>query len=165
MGLSVPGLCVAVVLLAPGVAIGLRPPSAPLPPSRLPGWVTAVERVGQVAVVGVLAWSRTALDRVDVVPWVVVAAVLLGYLGWFAARYLRRGRHPHGLYEPAGPVPVPLAVLPVAALLVLAASARSVPLAAAALVLAPAHVAVARDAWSQLRATRETDRAGSGGSS
>jgi hypothetical protein len=49
-------------------------------------------------------------------------------------------------------VPVPLAVLPVAALLVLAAAARSVPLAAALLAFAPAHVAVARDAWSQLRA-------------
>lgn len=150
MGLSVPGLGVALVLLAPAVLIGLRPPSVPLPPSGLPAWVTAVERAGQVAVVGVLVVSRAALDRVGVVPWCVVAAVLLASSGWFVARYLCGDRHPRRLYEPAGPVPVPLAVLPVVALLVLAVTARSVPLAAAVLVLAPAHVALARDAWSRL---------------
>lgn len=150
MGLSVPGLCVALVLLAPAVAIGLRPPSAPLPPSGLPAGVTGAERAGQVAVIGVLVVSRTALGRVGVVPWSVVVAVLVAYLGWFVARYLRGDRHPRRLYEPAGPVPVPLAVLPVVALLVLAVAARSVPLAAAVLVFAPAHVVLARDAWSRL---------------
>lgn len=150
MGLSVLGVLVAVVLLAPAVAIGVRPPSAPLPPGRLPGWVPVVEHGGQVAVIGVLVLSRDALGRVGAVPLAVAGLVLLAYLGWFVARYLCGGRHPRRLYEPAGPVPVPLAVLPVVALLVLAAGARSVPLAVAVVPFAAAHVAVARDAWSQL---------------
>lgn len=152
MGLSVLGVCVAVVLLAPAVAIGLRPPSAPLPASGLPMWVTAVEHAGQVAVIVVLVVSRDALGGVGVVPLSVAVVVLLSYLAWFVARYLCGGRHPSRLYEPAGPLPVPLAVLPVVALLVLAAGARSVPLAVAVVPFALAHVAIGRDAWSQLRA-------------
>lgn len=157
MDVSVVRMSVALALLVPAVVLAAVPAVDELPVSRLPQWVTLVERTGQVAVLALLVMSGAELRRTGLVSLVLAAIAMLSHLLWFVAHFLASDRRACRLYEPAGPLLLPLAVLPVVALLALAVGAWSVPLAGALVVFAPAHIAISADAWAQLRANPVTE--------
>lgn len=137
MGFSPLGLAVALAILLPNLLLIWFPPAEPWPAVRVPWLLTAFERAGQalclvvpaITVPGPLVWW-----------WLVaVAAAIAGYYGSWV-RYLVRGRSPRALYGPIGPVPVPMAILPVAAFLTAAAWLSNPWLAAAAVVLGVGHI-------------------------
>jgi catechol 2,3-dioxygenase-like lactoylglutathione lyase family enzyme len=81
--------------------------------------------------------------------WGAVAAVTT-YVGWWVYSYFAHGRSLWSLFAPLGPLPVPLAVLPVLALFLFSTWGRSVALGVAALVFGAAHVASSHDVARQL---------------
>ncbi len=101
------------------------------------------ERVGEVAcscaAVAFVCPSGFAL------PWLfwLVAAFLLMVLyevAWI--RYFRGGERPDGMYQPLGPIPVPIASLPVAAFALLGVWYESPVAVMAALVLGVGHIGI-----------------------
>lgn len=83
-----------------------------------------------------------AITTPSVVAWRWSPVVLAGLGGYYLLRalYLRRGRELAALYRPVAGVPVPMAVLPVVALLATGAWLSNVWIAGAAVVLAAGHI-------------------------
>ena len=148
MGFSPWGLAIAVAVLAPSLLLLLRPPRPPLPTVRVSPVLSALERGGQAACLVIpvivlpapLAWA-----------WAVPMAVFLAaYLGLWI-RYVRR-RDAGTLYRPWGPVPVPMAVLPVAVFATAGAWLGVIWLVLAAGVLAAGHIPTSLAVARALRA-------------
>jgi catechol 2,3-dioxygenase-like lactoylglutathione lyase family enzyme len=151
MGWSPAGTAFAVGLLVPMLVMLIRRPTGTVPQPRFPAAVRAVEPASRVAVLVLLIISADAFDRApDAMLWAAVAAVAV-HLGWWACSYFGHGRSPWSLFAPLGPLPVPLAVLPVLALFLFATWGRSVALGVAALVFGAAHVVLSRDVARQLQ--------------
>ncbi|WP_149202189.1 hypothetical protein [Actinotalea subterranea] len=162
------GLVVVLTVLAPNVLLlGFPPRGAPTTPPR-PGvmWVGA-ERVGQVACVGLLVASRPGWASGAGWAWAVGACVTAYLALWI--RYLARGRAFALLYAPLGPLPVPMAVLPVVAFGLTALWVGSAWACLAVVVLAAGHLRTAvvvarvtrmhvraRGRWSRPRPTGRT---------
>ena len=138
MTFSLPGLILSVVILAPSLLLLF------FRPTGMPEWVpdagpvfTTLERVGQA---GCLVAPALTATRAELDPWLLVIGILVAgyYLLW--GRYLAGGRRFSALYAPLGPLPVPMAVLPVGAFLVSAGWLWSVWVLAAAVVLGVGHI-------------------------
>ena len=140
-GFSLAGLAVSLAVLAPNLALVWAPPrdrtaitvKVPLP-------VSALERVGQVGCLVLPAISGT---RGHVDAWLVLVVLLVATYHGLWVRYLRTGRRAAQLFAPLGPVPVPMAVVPVLAFLVAAIWLSTWPLAVASALLAVGHVTTA----------------------
>ncbi|GIG23808.1 hypothetical protein [Cellulomonas denverensis] len=134
---SWPGAALVAALLVPTL-IWAR--SGPVPPDLAPRWLAGIEGVSRVLFLlaailtgGSATWSG----------W--TTGVLLAMAGYWACwlRFARGPRTVAELYRPALGIPVPMAVLPPVAGLLLAGHGRSWPLLAASVVFGVAHVAVA----------------------
>lgn len=135
---SVPGLVLSLVMIVPNVLLVVAPPLEDLPREpRIPRVLTFLERAGQA---GCLVLPAVAGGPRSGVGWLVVLAILVaGYYGLWA-RYLLTGRRLAALYAPLGPLPMPMAVLPVVAFGVAALWLESWLLAVATAVLAVGHL-------------------------
>lgn len=148
MGFSPWGLAIAVAVLAPSLLLVWFPPRPPLPAVRVSRVLTALERGGQAACLVIpvivrpapLAWG-----------WAVPMAVLLAAYVALWIRYVRR-RDAGTLYRPWGPLPVPMAVLPVAVFAAAGAWLGVVWLVVAAGVLAAGHIPTSLAVARALRA-------------
>lgn len=148
MGFSPWGLAIAVAVLAPSLLLLALPPRHPLPTVRVSPLLSALERGGQAACLVIpvivlpapLAWA-----------WAVPMAVCLGAYLWLWIRYVRR-RDAGTLYRPWGPVPVPMAVLPVAVFATAGAWLGVIWLVLAAGVLAAGHIPTSLAVARALRA-------------
>lgn len=150
MALSVIGLIVALAVLAPSMLLVVLPPRPPVSLGFSAGRLaTALERCGQV---GCLAFAAAFGPHAASPPAfvVVTAGLVAGYWALWL-RYVLGGRRARDLFAPVGPVPVPMAVLPVLTFATLAAWAASPWLALAALALAAGHVP---NSWAGRLATR-----------
>ncbi len=140
MGFSLPGLLIALAILAPNFLLLPFPPTgAPDPAPRTSTIAGVLERVGQV---GCLVLAVIVAPVPGHPAWLValIALVAVYYLLW--ARYLVGGRRFRLLYAPLGPIPVPLALAPVLAFLAASAWMQNWLLAVAAVVLGVGHVTV-----------------------
>ena len=140
MGFSLPGLLIALAILAPSFLLFPFPPTgAPDPAPRTSTIAGVLERVGQV---GCLVLAVIVAPMPGHPAWLValIALVAVYYLLW--ARYLAGGRRFRLLYAPLGPIPVPLALAPVLAFLAASAWMQNWLLAVAAVVLGVGHVTV-----------------------
>ena len=137
MGFSIAGLLVGIAILLPSLLLVAFPArdTPKLPPEPLV--LTILERGGQMGCL-VLA---TIISSVPGSWWwgaAVVACVLVYYGLWL--RFFWTGRPFLALYAPLGPIPVPMAIFPVLAFLACSAWLSNWWLAAAAVVLAVAHI-------------------------
>ncbi|CAN5540348.1 hypothetical protein BH10ACT7_BH10ACT7_12190 [soil metagenome] len=138
MGFSLAGLLLSVVILAPSILlIAFMPRDMP---KHVPsgGWLlTGLERAGQAATLVVPAITGND-GRFS---WWMIAVILF-VLGYYALwlRYFLGGRQFADLYRPAGPLPVPMAILPVLAFGAGALWLQSAWLGLATLVLAVGHI-------------------------
>lgn len=103
-----------------------------------------VERCGQVlTTAAALVFDDTGLRPFSAWSWWLVAAtaVMVTYLCCWI-RYGRSSRTVASFYRSLGPVPVPLATLPVAAFVLLGVYGTLPPLIAAALLLGVGHIGI-----------------------
>jgi hypothetical protein len=149
MGLSLAGAVVSLAILAPNVLLlFFRPVDSP-PPTRSPWPLAWLERAGQALCLVVPALTGHRPGN----PWWLTATIIcmVAYLGLWV-RYLVTGRRFAALYERLGPVPVPMAVFPVAAFLFSAGWLGSWWVALSAVILAVGHIPLA---LGIARATRQ----------
>lgn len=138
MTFSLAGLLLSVVVLAPSILlIAFMPRDMP---KQVPsgGWLlTGLERAGQAATLVVPAITGNQ-GRPD--GWMVAAIVFI--IGYYVlwVRYFAGGRRFADLYRPAGPIPVPIAILPVLAFGAGALWLQSPWLGLATAVLAVGHI-------------------------
>lgn len=137
MSFSVAGLLVGLAILLPSLLLlAFRARGTPrLPAESLV--LTMLERGGQV---GCLVLATITSDVLGSWWWgaAVIVCVLAYYGLWI--RFFSTGRPFLALYAPLGPIPVPMAIFPVLAFLCCAAWLSNWWLAAAAVVLAFAHI-------------------------
>jgi len=140
-GFSLAGLLVSLAILLPNLVLLVAPvhdmPGA-LP--TLPPVIVWAERIGQA---GCLVLPAITGGPAGLSPWAVLTALLIAVYWALWLRYLIAGRRFAQLYAPLGPIPVPMAVFPVAAFFAAAAWLLSWPLAVAAAVLAVGHITTA----------------------
>lgn len=139
MGFSPWGLAVSVAVLAPNLLLVWLPPRQPLPRVSVPWPIGVAERAGQALCLVVPAVTEPGATRWG---WsaVVAASVVAYWMLW--GRYLATGRRAHALYAPVWRVPVPMALLPVAAFLATGLWLDDLWAVGAALVLAAGHIPV-----------------------
>ncbi|NYF10121.1 hypothetical protein HDC94_001277 [Leifsonia sp. AK011] len=140
MGFSLPGLPVALAILAPSFLLLPFPPiDAPSPAPRTSRIAGVLERVGQV---GCLVLAVVVTPVLGHPGWLIalIALVALYYALWL--RYLLGGRHFRLLYAPLGPIPVPLALTPVLAFLSASFWLQNWFLTGMAVVLGVGHITV-----------------------
>jgi len=150
MGFSLPGLILAVAILAPSFLLVPFPPmDAPHPAPRTSRVAGVLERVGQI---GCLVLAVIVAPVLGHPGWLVALIILVAlyYLLW--GRYLAGGRHFRLLYAPLGPIPVPLAVAPVLAFLAASFWVQNWFLTAAAVVLGVGHITVSAQIARVVRA-------------
>lgn len=152
MGFSLAGLLVGLAVLLPSLFLVPFPArgTPQLPPESLP--LMVLERGGQV---GCLVLSTIIASTPGSWWWgaAVVVCVLVYYGLW--VRFFSTGRPFLALYAPLGPIPVPMAIFPVLAFLCCAAWLSNWWLAAAAVVLAFAHITTS---LRTAHALRDSDR-------
>lgn len=146
MGFSWLGLVLAAVILGPNLLyVALPPRNAPVQRASAGLLLTVLERAGQAATVTLLVVSG---GRLAAAPWWWVlpagacVVVYWGFWGW----YLWRGREFTVLYASWGPLPIPMAVLPLVAFGIAAVAAGWTPLLAAVGMLTVGHMANSRAA-------------------
>jgi hypothetical protein len=148
MSLSLPGLLIVLAILAPNLLMFLLPPKGM--PSDLkdagPAF-TVMERIGQAGCFVLPALLGGGLNGRACGLWLplIGACVLVYWALW--ARYAWRGHTFRLLFEPVLGIPVPMAVVPVAAFGLEAVRTRSVWLGAAVLLLAVGHLANSWNTW------------------
>lgn len=144
LGFSIAGVVFLLMLFAPNIKWAKNQPLGYDELSKRESRVLlAFERVGQVAA------TCTAVVFVSprgyAMPWLLwpVAAfvlMLLYELAW--VRYFKGGGELADMYAPLGLVPVPLATLPVAALVLLGVWCQSPPIVLAAAILGIGHIGI-----------------------
>lgn len=137
MEFSLAGAAVSFVILAPNaLLLVFRPVDTP-PPTRPRRLLTWIERVGQALCLVVPA--LTGHQPRD--PWwsLPLFACVALYIGLWV-RYVATGRRIEALYASLGPIPVPMALFPVAAFLCAAGWLGSWWIALAATILAIGHI-------------------------
>lgn len=150
MGFSLPGLLIALAILAPSFLLFPFPPTgAPDPAPRTSVIAGVLERVGQV---GCLVLAVIVSPRPGHPIWLVVLLALLSFYYVLWGRYLAGGRRFGLLYEPLGPIPVPLALAPVLAFLAASFWLHNWFLTAAAIVLGVGHITVSAQIARAVRA-------------
>lgn len=137
------GWIIPAAVMAPNALVIAFPPRA-IPAKRgpTPLLMTIIERLGQAAVCLVPCLYR--LDRIDgLTAWTALAGMSLSLAVYYACwvRYLRTGREYRSLFAPLGPVPLPMAVAPIALFFLSAVLLSSIPMAVATLIFATGHLA------------------------
>ena len=143
-GFSIVGLVYLLMLFVPNIMWAKRQPAGyeELAGHENPA-LLVLERAGEVAA------SFTVLIFVCpcgfAMPWLlwlvaVVALMVLYEVSW--ARYFKGGCRLCDMYAPLGPIPVPLASLPVAALFLLGIWYQSWPVVVVAVVLGIGHIGI-----------------------
>lgn len=143
-GFSIVGVILLVMLFVPNILWAKRQPEGYDDISKNESRVLlALERLGQVAT------SCSAVIFVcpkgASMPWLLwlVAALVLMVLYEIAwVRYFRGGNRLADMYRPLGPIPMPLAVLPVAAFALLGVWCQSPIAVAAAVILGIGHIGI-----------------------
>ncbi len=134
--LSIAGAAVSLLVLAPNVLLLVAPPRDGIRTADAGPVFTVLERAGQVACLALPFLTGTA----GAWSWWIVPAALAvgGYLALWV-RYLAVRRFGI-LYRSLGPLPIPMAVLPVVAFLAAAGWLGSWWVAGAAVLLAAGHL-------------------------
>ena len=143
-GFSIVGVIFLAMLFIPNIRWAKNQPLGYEELSRRENKVLlAFERIGQV-----LATTSAVVfvcPKGFSLPWLLwlMAAFLLMLLYEVAwARYFRGGEKLDGMYQPLGPIPVPIATLPVAALALLGVWYQSPVAVIAAVILGIGHIGI-----------------------
>ncbi|WP_244928456.1 hypothetical protein [Nocardioides sp. W7] len=137
MTFSWTGLALAAAILVPNALLVLFPPREGLTALTSAGPSVVLERLGQVGCLGAsVLWGE---DRGAAVWGGAALLLVVAYVALWL-RYLVTGRHVLSLFEPVWGLPVPMAVLPVAAFACGALWSGSPWLAVATVVLAAGHL-------------------------
>ena len=143
-GFSIPGVILLAMLFVPNIAWGRRQPEGYAEISRNENRVLlALERAGQVATT--CAAVIFVCPQGFSMPWLLwlvaaFALMLLYEAAW--ARYFKGGGRLIDMYAPLGPIPIPLASLPVAAFALLGIWCQSPITLVAAAVLGIGHIGI-----------------------
>lgn len=137
MGFSPWGLVVAAVMLAPSLLLWAWPPRTPLPTPPIPAPLVWMERSGQALCIVVATLVPAGAMAPGWIPLLAISTAAY-YALW--ARYLRGGRTSVLLFAPWWIIPVPLALLPVAAFVSAAGWLSNPWLAVSAVILAAGHI-------------------------
>lgn len=138
MGFSWIGLAVSAAVLLPNLLLIVLPPPSRIPEAHVPAYLAWTERLGQMLCLSVPA--ITAAGQITPLWSVLLALSVLGYwLLW--ARYVRQ-RTPAALFGGLWGVPVPMAILPVAAFMFAALLLGNLWIGVSAAVLASGHIPV-----------------------
>lgn len=143
-GFSVMGVLFLAMLFVPNIIWGRRQPEGYAEIAGQENRVLLVlERIGQVAcscaaLVLVCPWGFSF-------PWILWLAValllmVLYEIAWM--RYFKGGERLSDMYRTLGPVPIPLASLPVAAFVLLGVWYQSYVMVAAAVILGIGHIGI-----------------------
>jgi hypothetical protein len=141
MTFSIAGAIVSLAVLAPNLLLLVAPPRDGIRTVDAGPLFTVLERVGQVACLVTPALTGSALTGSAVAAdwWLAPVAIAVGgYLALWG-RYLAVRRF-DVLYRSLGPLPIPMAVLPVVAFLAAGAWLQSWWIVASAVVLAAGHL-------------------------
>lgn len=150
MSFSLAGMLVVVALLVPNLVMVAFPPRNAVERPPALRVLTALERAGQGSCIGLTIMAGDRLGVAMAGPWALpVGLCLVINLGLWL-RYVAGGRDAHLLLAPLGPVPIPLALLPVLAFLLVAIAAGSRWLGVATLVLAAGHLG---NTWRTFRSS------------
>ncbi len=143
-GFSIVGVVFLLMLFVPNIKWAKNQPPGYEEISRNENRAFLVlERVGQVL--------TTCAAVVFVCPqgyafpwvlWLIAAFLLLALYEVSWARYFRGGRHLDVMYQPLGPIPVPIASLPVAAFLLLGIWYQSPIAIIATVILGIGHIGI-----------------------
>ena len=144
LGFSIVGSAFLLALFIPNIRWAKRQPAGYEELQKREGRILlAPERVGQVLTT--CAPLISVCPEGASFPWVLVlvAAALLMILYEIAwVRYFGDGERLDGMYQPLGPVPVPIASLPVAAFVLLGIWHKSPLAATSAIILAAGHIGI-----------------------
>lgn len=143
-GFSFVGLAFLLALFIPNLVWAFAARPAGYDPSGESHVLQFIERAGQVFVTA----AALLFDDTNVRPWTawswwLVAAILL--MVAYEAAWIRYFASPHTMttfYRPFLGVPVPLAILPVAAFIALGVYGPALPLVLAAIVLGVGHIGI-----------------------
>lgn len=137
MGFSLLGLAVSLAIFLPNLLLIPFPPRPKLESPAVPRVLLVFERAGQA-----LCMTVPAITATGPIAWGWAAPVAMAVLVYWAlwVRYLRRGRPGSALFDPVFGIPVPMALVPVAAFLATAAWLQTPWIALAAVVLAVGHI-------------------------
>lgn len=143
-GFSIVGVVFLAMLFVPNIMWGRRQPEGYAEVSKNENRILLVlERIGEVA--ATLAAVAFVCPQGFSLPWLLwlvaaFALMVLYEIAW--ARYFRGGGELADMYRPLGPVPIPLASLPVAALLLLGIWYQSPVTVLAAIILGIGHIGI-----------------------
>jgi hypothetical protein len=144
LGFSIVGVVFLAMLFAPNVRWARRQPPGYAEISRHESRVLlALERIGQALTT--CAAVVFVCPRGFSLPWLLwlvaaFALMVLYEVAW--ARYFAGGERLDGMYRPLGPIPVPIASLPVAAFVLLGVWYQSPVAVAAAAILGVGHICI-----------------------
>jgi hypothetical protein len=144
LGFSPFGVAFLLMLFAPNVRWARnQPPGYGELQSHESRPLLVLERVGQV--LSTCSAVAFTCSRGYSFPWLLILAaafalMVLYEVAW--VRYFRGGETLAGMYQPLGPVPVPIASLPVAALALLGVWCQSPVTLASAIILGVGHIGI-----------------------
>lgn len=134
------GAVIPVLVMLPNVIWMTLPKKAAAEPGKEPLWLTIVENIGRVAILVIPFFYDLDFHRPLALPVAIgmSLALMLYYACW--ARYFAKGRKAELLSAPFLGIPLPLAVAPVALLLLSAYLMGSWWMLGAALLFGAAHL-------------------------
>lgn len=144
LGFSVVGVAFLLMLFVPNIRWARNQPDGYAEISRHESRILLVlERIGQVATTctAVVFISPQGFE-LPWLLWLVSALVLMALYELAWARYFKGGARLTDMYAPLGPVPVPIATLPVAAFMLLGIWHQSPVAGLSAVVLGVGHIGI-----------------------
>ena len=154
MGFSALGLALSLALLLPSLLLIRYPPDPALPDAAVPPALVFVERGGQA-----LCMTVPALTVGVGVRWGWAVPVLVCAFAYWVlwGRYFACRRSPAALFGPVWGIPVPMALLPVAAFLTGSAWLMNPWMLIAACLLAAGHIPASLIIWRAVRSLPAAD--------
>lgn len=152
LGFSYIGLIFLCCLFIPNILYGLHPPKDNLKIEENKILLT-FERIGQVlCTILVLIFDDFNIHKIDLwTIWLGIAFILmvLYLLCW--GRYFLGDHVSRDFYRPFLGVPLPLAILPVAAVFLLSVYGKVIWLGIAAIILGIGHIGITAQHWSAIK--------------
>ncbi len=140
MGLHLKGILIPLLVMLPNlVFLFLGPHHMPQNLSTSSAVITVLERIGQIScfAMPLVFGHKIAEQPVNFTPVLMGICMLLYYICWI--RYFAGGREFALLYEPLGPVPIPMALFPILYFLLLGVWMKSYLFVVPALLFAIGH--------------------------
>ena len=155
LGFSIVGIVFLAMLFIPNIAWGRNLPEGYAELSGHESRVLlALERIGQVATTcSAVAFVCPKGFSLPWLLWLVVAFVLMLVYEIAWTRFFASGRQLASMYEPLGPVPIPLASLPVVAFALLGVWYLSPVTVASAVILGIGHIGIHLEHLRELRSS------------